>query len=178
MESNDFVAQEVLSVLDLSREGNCIAVVVLDESLSSPCTVGEEASFVNLEPVEGRPDSGCTVTTAVSEVSDDGTLVGLWPFGPEESDLATSGSWSDELSWNGTLVTNNISASNIIDKAVTILPEWLSDTIWCWVLVLILEGQRTSVSFASNQEFLNITVGQNRRGGREKRNDQSGLHFG
>ncbi|KAF3921086.1 hypothetical protein AA313_de0206668 [Arthrobotrys entomopaga] len=90
MKGDNFVTHEILTVLDLAGEGDGPSIVILDESFGCPSSISHETGFVNLEPVQLRSNSCCAVTTAVGEVSDDGTLVGVWPFGPEESDLAAS----------------------------------------------------------------------------------------
>ena len=117
MESDDLVAEDVVSWGDGGWDGDGSGQVVGHQSIGSPGTwssrVVEETRLGDLEPLEGGLVDGSAITTAVCEVVDDWAVVRLWPCVPVQINVSSSGDRCRESSVLGSVVADDIASCEL-----------------------------------------------------------------
>lgn len=151
VESNDLVAEDVVSWGDGGWDSDGAGQVVGHQSIRSPGTwsssVVEETGLGDLEPLErGLVNSGA-ITTAVGEVVDDWTVVRLWPCVPVKVDVSSSLDWRGESGVLGSIVANDVASSELGWGNESEIGRGLapSNGLWCgghvWVGVDEVSGE-------------------------------------
>lgn len=125
VESNDLVAEDVVSGLEVGGDLNEPAVAVLAKVIRSPgLSHTIVTSTANLEPLEGGLVDSLAGAVAVGEIVDDGADVAIGPLrGPDNVDLVTSVDGGRALPRSAALVADHIGVAEVVglNEAVVLL---------------------------------------------------------
>jgi hypothetical protein len=122
VESNNLVAEDVVTGLNAAGDGDSAAVVIADQVVGGPGAgnggVINEATLVDLEELQGGLVDRGAVAIAVGQVGNDGAMVRLGPFSPLELDAATGLDRGGDGTGLSTLVADDVRRS--IRRAVDV----------------------------------------------------------
>lgn len=109
VQGQDLVAEDVVAGGDIGGDADGPLVVVLHQDVGGVGVRGlDETGAVNLEPAEAGLVGGGAVAVAAGEVVKDGTLVGLGPSSPLESDGVAGGDSDVALAGGGITVADDV----------------------------------------------------------------------
>ena len=185
MESDDFVAKNVLARSERLRDGDSPLAVGGDELVGSPLARGraaiDQTGLVDLEELQSLlVDTGAVVAGALGEVVDDGTVVRLGPGvgAPLELNLATGGDRGGDLAGSTIVVADDIAGGvggGVHETVVAVLRAPGDDVRGAVGVEVVVD--ETGVLFAANYGNAGDTaMGVGRSGKRAQKG--SGLEEG
>jgi len=182
VESNDLVAEDVVSGLEVGGDLNEPAVAVLAKIIGSP-GLGDAvvASTVNLEPLEGGLVDGLAGAVAVGQIVDNGTDVAIGPLrGPDNADLVTGVDGGRALSRGAALVADHIGCAKIVglDEAVVLLkgsPPENAGRVW---VIEVAGGIVVLVLDSVDDDVRDVSVSSDEGRAGQRREKGAGLRHG
>lgn len=170
VESNDLVTEDVVTGLERGGDGDLPAVTSGNEVVGGELATGGHTSLGDLEELEALlVDLGAAISTASSEVVDDGTLVRLGPGVPLDGDLLTGLNLGGLDSVLSTLVADDIGVTvggGLDETVVGVLGE-PGDELLAGVLVGSGTRVETLVLSAADRDGLDVAVGTDASSGDE-----------
>lgn len=173
VQSNDLVAQDIVSGSNIAGDGDGPAVVVGDQVVSGPgagsFTAINETLLVDFEELQGGLVDLGAVTIAVSHVGDDRTMVTLRPFRPLQLNLFASTDLSRDGTGFGALGANDVRVGVVIDEAQVSGLSGPSDGVRGVVGVSIGGDNVSPVVLTIHDGARDITVTSDQSGRAEKK---------
>jgi hypothetical protein len=161
VESDDLVTEDVVTGLDGGRDGNLPGVASGNEVVGGEVATGGHTGLSNLEELEALlVNLGAALSTASSEVVNDGTLVGLGPGVPLDGDLLTGLDLGGLDGVLGTLVADDVGITEggrLNETVIGVLGE-PGNELLARVLVGSGTGVETVVVSATDGDGLDVAV--------------------
>jgi hypothetical protein len=134
VETNDLVAEKVVTGLEVLGDGELPGEAITDEVVGGPVTgvaARLEALLSDLGPLEAALVDAGKVAADGGEVLSDGTVVGLGPGVPLQGDNIAGGNGDGVLDGLGALVADDISSAEGIrrNEAIVLVASSPADSV-------------------------------------------------
>ena len=164
MQSDDFVAEDVVAGRDALGDRDSPAVVVGDQLVGSPGAWGscivDKPTGADLEKLELRLVNVSAAPRALGQIIQNGAVMAVGPWRPLQFDDIASGNFGRGAGWSGVQMTNNVFRCVVVwvDEAIAQVlrngpadhDRWRIHILEAWAVAFI--------ELASDDDALHVAV--------------------